>query len=179
MASTALSMFDRETADLMAEKGVYLTPTLVTYHTLAGPSLPKFLTADSAQKNVEVLNVGLRSLQIAKEAGVTMCYASDLLGPLGAYQCREFGLRSTVLPAIDILRSATINAARMMGIQDKAGQIRAGFWADLIVLQSNPLEDITVLERHETELLAVVKGGRVCQSKLSRVTGILDDFAKL
>lgn len=172
------NMVDRETADIMAAKGVYLTPTLVTYHTLADPSLPKFLTEDSAQKNIEVLNAGFQSLQIAKAAGVTMCYGSDLLGPLGQYQCREFGLRSKVLPAVDILQSATINPARMMGLK-KAGRIQEGFWADLIVLKSNPLENITVLERYESELLAVVKGGRFCHSKLPNVTGILDDFAKL
>lgn len=172
------NFLNQETAEMMAAKDVYLTPTLVTYHTLADPSLPQFLTAESVQKNVKVLNAGFQSLRIAKAAGVNMCYGSDLLGPLGTYQCREFGLRSKVLPALDILRSATINPARMMGLK-KAGQIQEGMWADMLVLKNNPLEDITVLERHESELLAVIKGGRFCYSKLPHITGLLDDFAKL
>jgi imidazolonepropionase-like amidohydrolase len=172
------NLLDQETAELMAEKGVYLTPTLVTYNTLADPSIPQFLTAGSNQKNVKVLNAGFQSLRIAKAAGVTMCYGSDLLGPLGKYQCDEFGLRSKVLPALDILRSATINPARMMGLEN-SGRIQEGFWADLLVLNSNPLEDITVLQRYDSELLAVIKEGRFCHSKLPDITGLLDEFAKL
>jgi Imidazolonepropionase and related amidohydrolases len=134
-----------------------------------------FLPPDSSKKNKDVMDMGLRALQIAKESGVTMCYGSDLLGPLGKYQAREFGLRSEVLPALDILQSATVNPARIMG-QNRLGQVKPGFLADILVLKSNPLDDITVFERWETSIQLVVKDGRVCWSGLTGVTGILNGF---
>ena len=172
------NLLDRTTARMMAERKCFLTPTLVTYQTLSDPSLPQFLPPDSRSKNEKVLAVGLEALRIAKEEGVVMCYGSDLLGPLGAYQLQEFGIRSQVLTSLDILQSATVNPAKMLG-QDTLGRIEPGCEADILVLNSNPLEDITVFERYEQELLAVVKGGRVCRSRLPGLNGLLDAFAKL
>lgn len=172
------NLIDRSTAKLMAEKNCYLTPTLVTYQTLADPSLPQFLSGEAVEKNKQVLEMGLNALKIAKEEGVTMCYGSDLLGPLGAYQCKEFSIRSQVLTPQEILQSATINPAKMLK-QPKLGQIKQGFIADMLILEKNPLEDISSLENHEQNLMAVIKEGRICCSRLSRLRGLLDGFASL
>lgn len=171
------NLIDRPTAKMMAERKCFLTPTLVTYQTLADPSLPQFLSGDSVSKNQTVLSMGLDALRIAKEEGVTMCYGSDLLGPLGTYQLKEFGIRSQALTALDILQSATINPAKML--RENIGQIAPNYKADLLVLESNPLSDITVFERPEQELLCVIKEGRICRSRLPGVIGLLDAFAKL
>lgn len=72
---------------------------------------------------------------------------------------------------------ATINPARMLGQQ--IGRIRPGYKADLMVLNSKPLGDIRILERPEDELLLVVKDGRICQSSLPGVNGLLESLAKL
>lgn len=109
------NLIDRDTALLMAEKDCYLTPTLVTFFSMGDPAVAHFLPPDSRTKNVDVMNMGPDALRIAKECNVTMCYGSDLLGPLGKFQSQEFGLRSQVLSALDILQSATINPAKMMG----------------------------------------------------------------
>jgi imidazolonepropionase-like amidohydrolase len=167
------NFLDAPTAKLMAEKGVYLTPTLVTYVTMAGGPLANFLPPELKAQNQRILEYGISSLQIAKKAGVTMCYGSDLLGPLGAFQTNEFTLRSKALSPVEILQSATINPAKMMGLE-KLGQIKEGFWADLIILNSNPLEDISVLDRTANELLAVFKEGKAYYSKLQGVRGSLD-----
>ena len=167
------NLLDEPTAKLMAEKGCFLTPTLVTYQTLADPALPQFLTGESQTKNKRVLEMGMKALKIAKEAGVTLCYGSDLLGPLGTYQLREFSIRSEVLSPLDILQSTTVNPARMMGEAENLGQVKTGFRADILILNKNPLEDITLFER-ENEVLAVIKEGRVCISRLPEVAGLLD-----
>ena len=167
------NLLDEPTAKLMAEKGVFLTPTLVAYNAMANGPLDNFLSPELKAKNARVLEAGLSSLKIAKEAGITMCFGTDLLGPLGTFQSNEFSLRSKVLSPLEILQSATVNPAKMMSLE-KAGQIKEGFWADLLVLGSNPLEDITVLDRTEKELLAVFKEGRAFYSKLEGVKGSLD-----
>jgi imidazolonepropionase-like amidohydrolase len=104
-----------------------------------------------------------------------MCYGSDLLGPLGKYQSQEFGLRSQVLSALDILQSATINPAKMMG-QPQLGQIKPGFFADLLIIKNNPLDDITVFERSDEEIQLVMKEGRVCRSSIKALPGLLDEI---
>jgi imidazolonepropionase-like amidohydrolase len=74
------NLIDEPTAKLMAEKGAFLTPTLVTYQAMASKEFEAFLPGSIAVKNRQVLDAGLRSIQIADAAGVTMCYGTDLLG---------------------------------------------------------------------------------------------------
>ncbi|KAE8367598.1 hypothetical protein BDV27DRAFT_123736 [Aspergillus caelatus] len=156
---------DEPTAQLMAEKGVYLTPTLITYAQMASDRWKGYLSPESQTKNSQVLKSGLGALKIASEAGVTMCYGSDLLGPLGAAQTQEFQLRSQVLSPLEVLRSATVNPARMMSCGDSLGQIKEGFEADLLVLSKNPLENVTIFDQPDEHVLAVMKAGRVYKSR--------------
>jgi imidazolonepropionase-like amidohydrolase len=73
----------------------------------------------------------------------------------------EFTVRAQVLPAATILKHATVNPARMLGQEGRLGVVAAGAIADLLLLNANPLEDITVLDRPETYLAAVIKQGRL------------------
>lgn len=83
----------------------------------------------------------------------------------------EFTVRASVLPAAAILKSATITPAKMLGLTGKIGVIAPGSFADLVVLEENPLDDITTLDRPEDNLIATVKEGRL-------VSGMLKDFPK-
>ena len=93
-----------------------------------------------------------------------MCYGSYLLGPLSAAQTHEFALRARVLSPLEVLRSATLNPARMMGRGECIGQVKQGFLTDLVVLGRNPLEVVTVFDRPEC-VLGIFKDGRVCKSR--------------
>ncbi|KAK5137250.1 hypothetical protein LTR08_000220 [Meristemomyces frigidus] len=164
------NLIDESTAKLMAQKGVFLTPTLVTYATMASKEFSSFLPPSIAAKNLEVLDAGLHSIQIAERAGVTMCYGTDLLGPLQVKQTGEFALRKQAgLSALSIVQSATINGARMLRHEKQLGRIKEGAFADLIVLNANPLEDIEVLGRPDQHLLLVIKDGRVVTSRWSKL----------
>ncbi|KAI7641022.1 amidohydrolase [Hortaea werneckii] len=160
------NFLDQPTAKLMAEKGCFLTPTLVTYAEMASEKWQGYLPIESATKNTEVLHAGLNALKTAADAGVTICFGTDLLGPLGEAQPKEFAIRSQVLSSLAILQSATVNAARLLGCPDYLGQVRERFSADLLLLAQNPLEDVKVLDNPETNILAVIKEGRVQSSKL-------------
>lgn len=115
------NLIDLETAQLMAEKGAFLTPTLIA-HVMSKQM--NFLPPDGAAKNEEVLEKGLRAMKMAVDTGVTVCFGTDLLGPMHFAQSKEFSVRSKVLTPIQILRSATINAARLLMQEDRLGQIR-------------------------------------------------------
>lgn len=174
------NFIDEETAARMADKGVWLTPTLVAFDAMGSDKYVGFLPPVDRQKNSEVLANGLDSLRIAEAAGVTMCYGSDLPGLLQEEQSREFAIRSQVLSSQSILRAATVNPARLLGQEKSLGQIQCGFSADLIVLKGNPLDDITILAEPEKNVLAVLKNGRVYTSRWSGLPeGVTEVEAKV
>jgi imidazolonepropionase-like amidohydrolase len=163
------NLIDADTAKFMAERDVYLTPTLIAYSEMASPDFPGFLPPESKAKNEEVLLAGIRSLQIASDAGVTLCFGTDLLGPLGVAQTKEFAIRAQVLSPKAILQSATINPVRRFGLSEFLGQIKSGFAADMLVLTENPLDDISILDRPDEHMLAVIKDGRVFHSRWTKL----------
>lgn len=164
------NFIDRETALYCKEKGVVFTPTLVTYYGMSEPPFDHFLSEESQKKNRRVLDSGLEALKILLEAGVTICYGSDLLSGMHVLQNGEFRIRAAVLPAVEILQSATVNAAKLLGMEGKLGCLKPQAIADFLILNKNPLEDITVLDRMSDTLLAIVKDGRVVASKLGELT---------
>lgn len=159
------NLMDADTARYMAERRVWLTPTLITYKAMGEAKYGAFLPPENQAKNQQVLARGVASLQLAHDAGVTICHGSDLLGPLQAEQSREFGLRAQGLSSAVVLQGATVNAARMLRQEGVLGQIKAGFAADVLVLKHNPLEDVSVLDEPEKNVLVVVKNGRVYTSR--------------
>ncbi|EIT72930.1 imidazolonepropionase [Aspergillus oryzae 100-8] len=163
------NLLDEATAKLMKENGVILTPTLVTYATMDSPEFRSFLPPASAQKNREVLHKGLQALELASQAGVDICFGTDLLGPLHFAQSKEFAIRSSVQTPLEILQSATITPARLLKQDGFLGQIVPGFAVDLVILNANPLEDITVLDRFNDHILATIKDGRVLASRWSQL----------
>lgn len=156
---------DEPTAKLMADKGIWLTPTLVTHHELSSDRWEGYVKSDSKAKNSGVLDLGLNALKLASDHGIAMCYGSDLLGPMAQAQTYEFTLRAKVLSPVEILQSATVNPAKMMGWEDSIGQLKEGFLADILVLDKNPLDDVTVFDQYEKYVLGVMKEGRVYKSR--------------
>jgi imidazolonepropionase-like amidohydrolase len=154
------TLVDDVTAAFMAERGAFAVPTLAVMFALVvdGPrlGLPKV----SQDKMALIADRSLGSLEIMRRAGVKMGLGTDLLGELHARQGSEFTLRSRVLPAIDILRSACAINAELLGEQSRLGCIREGALADVIVVDGDPLEDVTLLDRGGENLAVVMNGGR-------------------
>ncbi|OCF42588.1 hypothetical protein I317_03573 [Kwoniella heveanensis CBS 569] len=160
------NILDKPTAEMMAEKGIWLTPTLATYGAFTRPPFDKHLPPSGMEKNQMVMEKGLESLKIAHDAGVQICFGTDLLNSMHALQTEEFTIRSIVLESKDILRQATCNAGKMLGYEGKLGVLKPDAIADLIVLEKNPLEDIKILDRPEENLVAVIKEGRLISGSL-------------
>ncbi|KAH6660955.1 hypothetical protein BKA67DRAFT_549737 [Truncatella angustata] len=164
------NFLDEETAQLMVENDVYLTPTLVTYDQMSSSKWTGYLPPESQSKNTEVLDAGLKALKVAHENGVKICFGTDLLGPLGAAQTHEFALRAKILPSLEVLRSATINPAHMLRQESTIGQIQEGFDADILFLKANPLEDVTILDQPDQYVNGVMKEGRIYKSRIDTIT---------
>jgi len=163
------NFIDADTAKYMAERNVFLTPTLSCYGIMVRPPFEDFLPEVSKEKNAEVMRSGLKAIKIAEENGVTVCYGTDLLVSMHALQTEEFAVRAQVLPSAIVLKHATVNAARMLKLEGKIGEIAQGGFADVLVLDANPLDDITILDRPESHLFAVIKGGFVFNSRIDQL----------
>jgi imidazolonepropionase-like amidohydrolase len=75
---------------------------------------------------------------------------------------REFGLMVEAgMPPLEVLRSATRGAAQVIGRGDSVGRLAPGYFADLVAVAGNPLDDVTTLE----QVVVVVKGGVVVKGR--------------
>jgi imidazolonepropionase-like amidohydrolase len=160
------NLLDQSSLDLFLRHDAYLVPTLVTYERLAAEGPAQGLPATSAAKVGDVLDAGLGALEAAHRAGVNLAFGTDLLGGMHGAQCDEFRIRAQVQPSVDVLRAATSNAARLLGMEGLIGVVAPGAHADLLVVDQNPLDDVTVLARPEKHLRLVMTRGRIHASRL-------------
>lgn len=153
------TLIDRETAEFVAERGSFTVPTMATFFALLEQGESLGLPAASMEKLRKIGDSALSSLEIMKRAGVKMGFGTDLLGSLHVRQSTEFTLRAQALSAIDVLRSACSVNAELMGQAGRLGCIREGAVADLLVIQGNPLDDITLLAGEHKGIAMIMKDG--------------------
>ena len=154
------NLLDAPTAELFGEKQAYLVMNLVTYWALQTEGRENGLPEASWIKVSEVLDGGLKALELAHATGIQIGYGTDLLGGMHRHQSQEFVIRSQVQAPIDVIRSATTVGAEIVGMPGKLGTLEPGAVADLVVLKRDPLEDIAALA-DPAALSYVVKGGKV------------------
>ena len=76
------------------------------------------------------------------------------------HQSEEFVIRNRVLPAAEVIRSATSIAARLLRKEGEIGSLTPGAWADLIVVNGNPLEDISLLTGQGKHIPLILQQGK-------------------
>jgi imidazolonepropionase-like amidohydrolase len=145
---------------------MFIVGTLATYEALAVRGREEGMPPDQLAKLQRVRDAGLRSIELAAAAGVRLVYGTDLLGAMHDAQLTEFALRAQAQPAAEVLQAATVNAAALLD-QPDLGRIERGAVADLLLLDADPLPDITVLTRPDRHLKAVVQGGRTVVGSLA------------
>ena len=161
------NLLDAATAARMQEAGAYLVPTLVTYFAIDELGRALGFPAASVAKVKDVLDAGLASLETAKAAGVPMGFGTDLLGETHEQQSREFSIRAQVLSPAEILRSATVVNAEILNRSGELGVISPGALADLLVVDGDPLENLSLLEEQGKHLAVIMKGGQLFVNRLS------------
>ncbi len=144
----------------MKQKGGYLVANLVTYHAMKERAAQFGMSAEMLAKNELVIDGALKSLEICKRAGIKVGFGTDLLGQLQAEQSREFLLRREVLTPIEIIRQATQVGAEIVRMPGKLGVVQAGAYADLLVVDGNPLKKLELLTGQGRHLALIMKAGR-------------------
>lgn len=138
---------------LMKEKGVALCPTLA-----AGDAIERYRGWDGTKVH-EPSRISAKrvSFKQALDAGVTICMGGDVGVFAHGENAREMELMVDYgMKPVDVLRSATSVNADVFGIADKAGRIRAGMPADILVVEGDPSADIGALRK----VALVYKGGK-------------------
>lgn len=160
------NLITEKTARFAAEKGAIACPTLVTYEYLKTEGAAYGLPPVSVAKVDSVGLAGLESLSKMKAGGLTMAYGSDLLGEMHRHQSEEFVIRGRVLPAIEVLRSASVHAAKLLRREGQIGIIAPGAYADMILIDGDPLKDLSLLTGQGKHIPAIIKSGKFHKNKL-------------
>lgn len=155
------NLIDEDSIRLLVENDAYLVPTIITYQAMYEAGSASGLSPASLEKLDQVREAAVDALDQAYRAGVNIVYGSDLLGGLQYRQLDEFTIRSAVIPNIDLIRSATSNAARLLRMEGEIGTLATGAHADLIIVDGDPEQDIGVLTDPDRNLRYVIKGGTV------------------
>ncbi len=160
------NLIDDDAARLMAQRGAFIVPTLVTYHTISefGPSFG--FPEVSLRKTDEVLDIGLASLEICKRAAVSMGFGTDLLGEMHPHQSREFLIRSEVFSPWEIIRDATVTNARILRMEGQLGVVAPGALADVLIVDGDPTRDLGVLQGQGEHIPFVMKAGETLIDRL-------------
>jgi imidazolonepropionase-like amidohydrolase len=160
------NFLDAKAADLMAEREAYLVPTLIAYEATMKFGREQGYPEQNMKKNEYVLSVGTQSLQIAKAAGVKTAFGTDLIGELDSHQSEEFEIRARVLSNAEVIRSATTIGAEVIRRVGELGVIAEGAYADALVLDADPLEDISVLASGGEDIRTIMKDGKLWKDEL-------------
>lgn len=153
------TLISAETARLAASEGVPVVPTLAVVKALtehgAGLGFPRAALDKLAQ--LEPVAVG--ALERLKSENVQIGFGTDLIGGLHIHQCLEFSIRREVFSPFEILRSATSVNAAILRQDKKLGRVSEGYVADLIVVDGDPLRDLSLFTGDGRFVPMVMKGG--------------------
>jgi imidazolonepropionase-like amidohydrolase len=154
------SYIDEEGIKLMKEHKTYLVPTLYLGDWLIDNAEAIKLPKPLLEKAKVVLPLARVNIGKAIKAGVPIAFGTDAAVYPHGLNAREFAVlvKLSMTPA-QAIRTATVNAADLLGWSDKVGSIEAGKYADLIAVDGDPLKDVKTLEQVQW----VMKGGAVVQ----------------
>jgi imidazolonepropionase-like amidohydrolase len=138
------TMMDEEVFEAMVENGTWMVATI-----MAGDFVARMAEIDGyfpalVRPKARMIGPMMQdTFGRAWRAGVKIAFGTDSGVSAHGENAREFELMvETGMPEIEAIRTATLNSAELLGIEDTAGAIKAGYWADIIAVEGNPLEDI-------------------------------------
>jgi len=152
------AMLDDEAIRLMKEHGTFLVPTRLAFESVARGAREGKLAPWAATKALQVEEAARASFAAAVRAGVNIAFGTDAgVFPHGE-NAEEFVLmvRGGMTPA-QAIRSATVDAARLLGREAELGRIAPGYYADIVAVRGDPLADVSLLR----QVAFVMKGGVV------------------
>ena len=171
------TLIDRETAEYVAAQGAYIVPTFAVIQSLYEQGASYGLPPASQEKIRMIYGQAMEGLEIMRNAGVKLGFGTDLLGAQHVRQCTEFAIRKQVFKPFEILHQATAMNAEILMEPDRLGCVREGAFADLLVVDGNPLEDISLLEQNGAALPVIIRKGELVKCELAVQDGAVRTFS--
>lgn len=159
------TLLDEEAIALMQQHGTYYVPTLVApFHICAGGTASG-IPAYAVEKSHLVMERHKESVRQAHAAGVKIAMGTDCGTPFNVAGKNALELELLTqngLSMAEALMATTRMAAEAIGIQERTGTLAPGQWADIILVQGDPLSDIRVLQEAE-RITCVIKAGQIAK----------------
>ncbi len=159
------SLIDDEGIRMMKEKGVWLVADIYNDDYILAEYTKKGFPQKIIDKEKLIGRLQRENFQKAAKAGVKIAYGTDAgVYPHGWNAKQFYYMVKYGLTPMQAIQSATINAADLLDWKDKTGSITKGKLADIIAVESNPLDDITILEH----VKFVMKDGTVYKNEINK-----------
>ena len=157
------SLVDDEAIVAMKAHGTYLVPTLIILEEIVRDGVKKGVPANSIAKATAIAVERRVRLRHAYQSGVKFALGTDATSDIHGRNGEEFKYMVDILGAtpMDAITIGTMNAATLLGVEAEYGSVSVGKVADLVAVQGNPLQDISLL----AHVSFVMKGGVVYKAK--------------
>jgi imidazolonepropionase-like amidohydrolase len=156
---------DRQALEMIKAKGIFLVPTVGVIDEIGEQRKTDKLTPEQQKHWNDLLHSIEQEVQQAMSLGIKIASGFDAseVGRHGKNANELVALTKRGMPPLEAIRAATVNAAELLGWQDRVGAAEAGKYADLIAVEGDPLTDITVLQ----QVKFVMKGGTIVKDTLN------------
>ena len=157
------TFIDRKTSKIMAEEDVSLVPTLLVHQFLYKNGFPQWdsYAEEKSQKLKEIVKVHKENISVAYEEGVNILMGTDSgVIPHGHNLEELVHLTDIGMSNDEAIASGTVEAAEFLGF-DNLGLVKENYVADLILVNSNPLDDVSVLSDNDNILNVIQDGDMV------------------
>lgn len=153
------SYADEESIRLFKETGAYLVPTLIAGDTVVKMAKgSNFMSPAIKAKAIRVGGDMMEHFTLSYKAGVNIAFGTDSgVSQHGTNAYEAVLMHQAGMSEMDVIKSATVNAADLIDMTDSLGTIEPGKYADIIAVGTSPLDDISSL----TQVTFVMKSGRV------------------
>jgi imidazolonepropionase-like amidohydrolase len=149
---------DEEGIRLMKERGTYLVADVYNDDYILAEYARLKYPEKIIEKERQIGRLQRENFQRAAKAGVKIAFGTDAGVYPHGWNAKQFAhMVKWGLTPMQAIQAATVNAADLLGWSDRVGRIAPGLYADLVAVDGNPLQDVTVLER----VRFVMKGGKV------------------
>jgi len=155
--------------EMMLRKGTYLVPTLVALRRIIDAGEKGGIPKESLEKAIPHGEAHVASFQKAYKAGIKICMGTDCGSPYNYHGDNAHELSLMVrngMKEMDAIVACTKRAAEALRMQDKIGTLENGKWADVVVVEGDPLKDIQVLAE-KTNIKLVMKEGKIYLNRLA------------
>src|SRR5215468_6227480 len=158
------SLIDDEGIALAKQRGTYLVFDIYNDDYILQEGKKAGMLDESIEKEKKVGRLQRENFRKAFQAGAKIAFGTDSgVYPHGDNAKQFAKMVEWGMKPIDAIQAATINAADLLGLAGKAGSIESGYYADIIAVDGNPLDNVTILEK----VKFVMKGGMVAKNDLT------------